>query len=83
MHLAPIGNTVRIAASIIFKFIFADFFSVHRASLVTQDDNARCKREKNPSTMLPRFAYFLETSPFDFALLGGTGNRLKSKTTAK
>jgi hypothetical protein len=53
----------KFAASIIFKFYFADFFSGRRASPNDSGSfgaligNARHKREKKICAELPRFAY--------------------------
>ncbi len=42
----------------------------------------RVKREKTMD-LIAAFCLFLRPSPIDFALPGGTGNRLKSKTASK
>ncbi len=83
MYLAPIGNTVRICCV---KFDFADFFLFTPQRLVTQDDLVRqyaMRVVKEKKTKVAKFGLFVRTSPIDFALLGGTRNRLKSKMTSK
>jgi hypothetical protein len=75
MHLAPIGNTVRICC--VYKFYFANFFSVHRASpsnaglFVASIGRARCRREKQNKYHVAAFCLFMRISPIDFELLGG------------
>ncbi len=54
-----------LAASIIFKFYFADFFSVRRASRYIRKEKMR---------LAAGFAYSMRTSPINFGLLGGNGN---------
>jgi hypothetical protein len=39
-------------------------------------------KEKKSIDLIAAFCLFVRPSPISFALLGGTGNRLKSKTTA-
>jgi hypothetical protein len=42
MHLAPIGNSVRICCVYNFQVLFGGFFSVcHASPIVTQDDSVR------------------------------------------
>jgi hypothetical protein len=41
------------------------------------------KRRKKIIELIAESCLSVRTSPIDFAFLGGTGNRLKSKTTAK
>jgi hypothetical protein len=43
----------------------------------------RVIKEKKTMDLIAAFCLFVRSLPLDFALLGGTGNRLKSKTTAK
>jgi hypothetical protein len=45
--------------------------------------NACYKREKKTMDLIAAFCLFARASPIDFALLGGIGNILKSKTAAK
>jgi hypothetical protein len=58
MHLAPELRRSEFAASINFKFYFADFFSFHGASpsnagwLGASIGNARCKREREKKTSI-------------------------------
>jgi hypothetical protein len=42
----------------------------------------RVIKEKKSINLIAAFCLFVSPSPIGFALLGGTGNRLKSKTTA-
>jgi hypothetical protein len=79
----------KFAASIIFKFYFADFFSGRRASpndagsFGASISSARYKREEKSMRRAAAFCLFMGTSPINFGLLGANGNTLKSKTTAK
>jgi hypothetical protein len=49
---------------------------------MAREMDAHYKREKIID-LIDVFCLFMRTSPINFPLLGGTGNRLKSKTTAK
>jgi hypothetical protein len=42
----------------------------------------RVIKEKKSMDLIATFYLIVRPSPIDFALIGGTGNRLKSKTTA-
>ncbi len=89
MQLALIKKTVWICCVYTFQILVRGFFSVHRASpstaglFVASIGNAWCKIEKKTRTKLPHFFYMWVHRLIDFALLAGTGNRLKSKTTTK
>ncbi len=59
MHLAPMATWSKFAASIIFKFNFADFFLFTAHRLITQDDSVRQlvmrvvkERKKVPSCLV-------------------------------
>ncbi len=89
MHIAPIGNTVWICCVYNFQTLFRGFFFCSPRIAYSNAGwfgasigNACCKIEKT-STKLPHFAYLWGHRLIDFALLAGTGNRWKSKTTAK
>jgi hypothetical protein len=70
------------------NFISRIFFLFPAHCLITQDDSVRqwamrvIKERKKTMDLIAAFCLFMWTSPIDFALLGGTGNRLNSKTTA-
>ncbi len=78
MHLASVGDAVQFAASIIFRFYFADFFplfSAHRLPYQRRTirlGNEHYEREKITWNQLLRFAYSWGHHPAIFLYLAET-----------
>jgi hypothetical protein len=71
-----LGDRDKPCASIccVYNFQISDFFLFTAMRFVKENKN---------QYQVAAFCLLVRTSPIDFALFGGTGNRLKLKTTTK